>query len=164
MKSKISKYNTKTILHVSKYFILSVLSFFIPLACSNNDDSFTPQNIVPVLVGKGSLMGSEGINPQNIVINNSTDWNNLLILIDENRLQQLFTQTNIDFSTDQVICVFDNIYTNLGHEVTISNILENENNIIVTIQTSYTPTPIATLEQPFHIVKIPNINKPIIFQ
>ena len=31
------------------------------LSCSNSDDSFTPQNITPILIGKGSLMGSEGL-------------------------------------------------------------------------------------------------------
>jgi len=147
-----------------KFFFTIVLSLFIVFSCTNTDDNFTPLNLEPIQVGKGSLIGSEGINPQNIVINNSTDWNNLLNLIDENRLEQLFSQTTIDFSTHQLVCVFDTIYTNLGHEITISTIVENENYISVTIQSGYTPTPISTMEQPFHIVKIPNINKPVIFQ
>jgi len=147
-----------------KTIILTLISVLSLISCSSNDDDFTPQNIEPILVGKGSLMGSEGISPQNLVINNQQDWDNILSLIDENRIEQLFTSLNVDFSNHKLICVFDNVYNNLGHEVTISSIIENENNVIVTIQSNYIPTIIPTMEQPFHIVKVPLINKPIVFE
>lgn len=144
--------------------LLLFFTLFILFSCSKSNDTFTPQNIQPILVGKGSLMGSEGISPQNTVVNNNIDWNNLLNLIDENRIQLYFTEMEVDFSTYQLLCVFDQVYNNSGHEITISSIVENENNIIVTIQLDYTPSITAITEQPFHILKIPISAKPVMFE
>jgi hypothetical protein len=135
----------------------------ISISCLS-DVNFTPQNIQPILVGKGSLMGSEGISPQNTVVNNNIDWNNLLNLIDENRIQLYFSEMEVDFSTYQLLCVFGQVYNNSGHETTISSIVENENNIIVTIQLDYTPSITAITEQPFHVIKMPTSPKPVVFE
>ena len=53
--------------------LLLFFTLFILFSCSKSNDTFTPQNIQPILVGKGSLMGSEGISPQNTVVNNNID-------------------------------------------------------------------------------------------
>ena len=60
---------------INKILVLLVAVFSFS-SCSNNDDEpFTPVVIESVLVGKGSLRGSEGIVAQNMVFNNSTTWN-----------------------------------------------------------------------------------------
>ena len=70
----------------------------------------------------------------------------------------------VDFSSYQLLCVFDQVYNNSGHEITINSVVENENNIIVTIQLDYTTAITAITEQPFHIVKIPISAKPVMFE
>jgi|APEBP8051072433_1049376.scaffolds.fasta_scaffold02602_2 hypothetical protein len=147
-----------------KSIFLIFISFFMLLSCSNSDDSFTPQNITPILIGKGSLMGSEGINPQNLVINNQQDWNNIINLIDQFRLAQFTETTNVDFNNFQLIAVFDNIYQSPTYDVTISSIIENQNNIVVTVTKTLNPSDATVVDQKFHIVKIPKSTKPILFQ
>ena len=147
-----------------KSIFLIFISFFMLLSCSNSDDSFTPQNITPILIGKGSLMGSEGINPQNLVINNQQDWNNIINLIDQFRLNNFTETTNVDFNTYQLIAVFDEVYGSPTYQINISSIVENLNNITVTVEKIYKPSIASVMTQEFHIVKIPKSSKPVIFQ
>ena len=109
-------------------------------------------------------MGSEGINPQNLVINNQQDWNNIINLIDQFRLAQFTETTNVDFNNFQLIAVFDNIYQSPTYDVTISSIIENQNNIVVTVTKTLNPSDATVVDQKFHIVKIPKSTKPILFQ
>ena len=147
-----------------KKLILIFISIFMLISCNNDDNNDDTQNVNPTLIGKGNLMGSEGIPSQNIVIDNDVSWNAVISLIDQYRIEQLFTSTNVDFTQDQLIAVFDNTHENEGHTINITDITENNTNIVVTIETSYTPTFLPVMIQPFHIVKIPKSNKPVIFQ
>jgi hypothetical protein len=148
-----------------KTLILSLV-LFLSLSCSNNNEenSFTPQTITPTLIGKGSLMGSENIQPQNIVYYDITSWNVILNSIDQFRLAQFTETTNVDFNNFQLIAVFDNVYPSPKYDVSISNITENENNIIVTVTKTLNPSIVAIVDQKFHIVKIPKSTKPVVFQ
>lgn len=142
--------------------IILFASIILSITSCTNQDSENIQ-IKPILIGKGDLNGSEGINHQNIVIKNSNDWNNLLAQLSSYTVS-IFTETNIDFDNYQIIAVFDKVYGNGGHSVDIVKITENESNIVVTIKNLQTGGVNSVITQPFHIVKIPITNKSIIFE
>ena len=152
-----------------KTAILTLISFFMLLSCNrddnnnHNDISFTPRDITPVLIGKGNLRQPGEIPLQQITINNNDSWNTILNSVDEYSLEE-FTETTINFNESQIIAVFDSVYGDRGHSITITSITENRSNIVVTIQKSYTPAFLIEERQPFHIVKIPKSNKPVVFQ
>jgi hypothetical protein len=144
------------------------LVLFLSLSCNNNNDdnnvSFVPQTISPVLIAKGSLMGSENISQQNTIIYNIGNWNTILNSIDSFRLAQFTETTTVDFNNFQLIAVFDNVYPSPKFDVSISNITENENNIVVTVTKTLNPSIATVVDQKFHIVKIPKSTKPVVFQ
>lgn len=140
--------------------------FITLISCNNNNDEnpFFPITITPVLIGKGNLMGSENISPQKIVLYDNANWNDILNSIDQFRLAQFTETTNVNFNDFQLIAVFDNVYPSPTYEVNITNVTENVNNIVVTVQKTYSPSIATVMTQSFHIVKIPKSTKPIVFQ
>ena len=136
-------------------------------SCNNNDDSFTPQNITPILIGKGVLHGNgaENIPQQNFVITNQTQFNDLMSIMNiSNNVSNTFTETTIDFNNFRVIAVFSNIKLYGGSSIDITNVVENSDNITVTIQNLLPEGDNPVINQPYHIVKIQNTTKPIVFQ
>ena len=148
-----------------KTLILSLV-LFLTLSCSNNDanTSSLPQTIIPVLIGKGSLMGSENIPQQNIVISNTANWNIILNSIDLFRLAQFSETKNVNFVNFRLIAVFDKVYPGATYEFKIASIVENATNIVVIVQKTLRPSIAAVVDQKFHIVKIPKSLKPVVFQ
>lgn len=109
--------------------------------------------------------GQENISKQNTVIKNSLDWNELMDKINSvNNVTERFSETNIDFSSYTIIAVFDEIKMNGGHSIDITDVTENDKNIIVTVENLLTGGMTTVITQPFHIVKIPKRNKPFIFE
>ncbi len=147
-----------------KALILSLV-LLLSISCTNNEENdFEAQTITPVLVGKGDLMGSENISKQNITIYDNVGWNKIINSVDQYRLQQLFTSTNIDFNNFQIIAVIDAVKSSGGHSIDITNIVQTPNNIVVTIKHLLPGNATTVMTQPFHIVKIPKSTKPVIFQ
>lgn len=146
--------------------IILILSIFLATSCSSDEDNQTAQS-TPINfteIGKGALFGngSEGIVQSNMVIDNTVDWQNLMNQMNSvNNITDEFSETNIDFSTYIVIAIFLEVKPN-GWQVTISNIVENVSNIIVS--TTETEGINLVVTQPFYIVKIPITSKPIVFQ
>ena len=156
-------------------FLLLVCLIF--LSCNNNDEPtpipFVPVTITPTLISKYNIgvSSSIGISEQKTIYNESTNWNLLLNQIEdyylplgEDYLAQHFLETNIDYTNYTVIAVFDRVYGNGGHSIDITNITEYENTIVVTVENLLTGNGSSVITQPYHIVKIPKTNKPIIFQ
>lgn len=149
-------------------YILIILNF----SCTDNDDTirltpFVPITITPSLIGKGNLRGSgfENIPQQNTIILNNVEWDQLKAQMDSfNVVSTNFSETNIDFNNYLIIAVFDQIYGNNGHSIDITNIVEYENNIVVTVENLQTGNSQSTITQPYHIVKIPKTTKPIVFE
>lgn len=81
-----------------------------------------------------------------------------------NNVTKNFTTTTIDFNKYQIIAVFDNIKTTGGYSIDITSVVENRNNIVVTIKRLLTGDNSTVMTQPFHIVKIPKTTKPIVFE
>ena len=101
---------------------------------------------------------------QNVLINNQTQWDALLISMNEvNNVSATFTETNIDFSSFDIIAVFRNPISNSSSTVDITSIIENQVNRVVTVQ-NLTNGISSDISQPFHIVKIPRSTKPVVFQ
>lgn len=146
--------------------IILILSLFLVTSCNSDDDNTTAQS-TPINfteIGKGALYGngSEGIVQSNMVIDNTTDWQNLMTQMDSfSNVTAQFSATNIDFNTYTVIGVFLEVKPS-GWEVEISNIKENTSNVMVS--KTETEAVNSVITQPFHIVKIPVTNKPIEFE
>ncbi len=142
------------------FFTIGLLS-----SCNNDDNSdFQSSEINFTEIGKGALFGNgtEGIAQTNIVIDNTTDWQNLMNQMDlYNDVTTQFSETNIDFNAYTVIGIFLEVKPS-GWEVETENIIENENNIKVsTIENEYVT---GVITQPFCIVKIPKTEKTIIVE
>ena len=151
-----------------KTIIFSFVLLFT-LSCTTNDDNddSEPQTITPVLIAKDNLYGNgaERISQQNVVVSNQTAWTQLMNSMNANNNQtNNFTTTTIDFNKFQIIAVFDNIKTAGGYSVDITTVVENQNDIVVTIKHLSNGGIITVMTQPFHIVKIPRTTKPVIFQ
>ena len=146
--------------------LILIISIFIITSCSDDDDKSTTQNtsISFTEIGKSNLTGNgaEGISQSNMVITNSGDWQNLMTQMNSvNMVTNEFSDTNVDFSSYTVIAVFLEVKTS-GWQVEISDIIENEKNIVVSKKEEEGINSVIT--QPFHIVKIPVTSKPIIFE
>jgi len=146
-----------------KYFNLTFILFLLLLSCCKKDQVQYPREITPVLIGKGDLSGNENISQQNLVINTQTDFNVILNKMQNYTLNSL-TETNIDFNNYTVLAVFDTIKPTYGFYITISDIIENSDSIIVSLVKEGELTATLEVAQPFHIVKIPKTIKPISFQ
>lgn len=148
--------------------IIGLLTYSVLLSsfrCTESDS--VTQVIKPILIGQGDLYGSgsENIPKQNIVITDQSIWTDLINAMNTtNKVSDSFTETNIDFNNFQIIAVFDNIKPNGGHSIDITKIIENDNNIIVTVENLHTGNLSSVITQPYHIVKITRSTKDVLFQ
>lgn len=137
----------------------------IVISCDKDTFEETPLTIESIYKGVLYGNGQENISKQNTVIKNSLDWNELMDKINSvNNVTERFSETNIDFSSYTIIAVFDEIKMNGGHSIDITDVTENDKNIIVTVENLLTGGMTTVITQPFHIVKIPKRNKPFIFE
>ena len=146
-------------------FIFMVYSTL--LSCNNNDDEpFTPVNIEFEVIGSGNLTSMEEITPGNNVINNQNDWNILINNMNSinSDTTDSFSTTTINFQSHLIIAVFDEVRTNLGRTIGITDIIENQNSINVTVLPVGPGGLQNQITQPYQIVRIPITNKPIVFE
>ena len=107
-------------------------------------------------VSKGVLFGDgvEGISKSNISFTNAKDWKSFLEKINT---PNTFSKVTIDFSEQQLLCVFDTIRNTSGYKIEIKNILI-ENKGIKIIYTSAKPSAKEmvnmVITQPYHLVII----------
>lgn len=145
--------------------ILLILTIAL-ISCSSNDDNLN-KNVNFSIIGQGQLQGNgaENIEKSNLVIDNTTSWNELIDKMNTaNNVSDDFAETDIDFSQYIIIAVFDKIYGNGGHSIDIIEIMENETTIAVKVDNLMTGDDTQIITQPFHIVKIPKTEKQIIFE
>ncbi|MCU0349718.1 MAG: protease complex subunit PrcB family protein [Flavobacterium sp.] len=152
----------------NKKLLLTFTTFFILISCTSNDDesssSFTPQNILFTLIGKSFMIDNTPfISQQNTVITNQTQWDNMLNQLNPNLWGDPLVTTSIDFNSFYLIVVIDSVRPDTGFLIEITEIVEYENNIRVTINRSYGGSGYTVFSQPFHIVKIPIQSKPFVF-
>jgi uncharacterized membrane protein len=107
-------------------------------------------------VSKGVLFGDgvEGISESNISFTDVNDWKSFLEKINT---PNTFSKVTIDFSEQQLLCVFDTIRNTSGYKIEIKNILI-ENKGIKIIYTSAKPSAKEmvnmVITQPYHLVII----------
>lgn len=153
---------------MKKHLLILLCSiFFVTISCrdNNDDEQLESKNQINFqLIGKGNLTGNYTAQ-QNTVITNTTQWNNFLVQIDgqNNHPSTDFTETNIDFNQFMVIVVIDAVYPNGGHSVDIMTVEENPQNIEIDVEKLLQGNVTTVVTQPYHIVKIPKILKPVIF-
>lgn len=150
---------------MKKICLLLLVTLFI--GCSNSDET-TSETITPFEIYDGSLYGngSEGITESRLVISNATTWNSLLTSIDSaNDVTSQFAETTIDFENYDIIALFDQVRGNGGHSIEATSIVENDQTILVSVNlTSPSGNATTVMTQPFHIYKVPKINKPVVFE
>ena len=153
---------------MKKHLLILLCSiFFVTISCRDNhdDEQLESKNQINFqLIGKGNFVGNYAAQ-QNTVITNTTQWNNFLVQIDgqNNHPSTDFTETNIDFNQFMVIVVIDAVYPNGGHSVDIMTVEENPQNIEIDVEKLLQGNVTTVVTQPYHIVKIPKILKPVIF-
>ena len=120
------------------------------------------EDTTPILIGQGNLYGNGGekIPQQNIVITNSEEWE---ILKTAMNCVHTFTTAFVDFSTYQVIAVFDEIKGTGGWTIDIVDVTEYSDKIVVEVTNLEKGDDTCIMTQPFHIVKIPVSCKEIVF-
>lgn len=150
---------------MKKIFLMAILSIVL-VSCSSDDnnESFSSQNIDFTLIAKGSpnIAFYDNSDVENIVFTNSSDWDNFLSEISNSvNVEITFLETNVDFDNFQVIAVVRELQPT-GNEVEITNIVEYQDTILVTV--IFIEGDATILSQPFHIVKIPKSDKPVVFE
>ncbi len=115
-------------------------------------------------IGGGMLFGNgkENIKDTCLVIHDSTEWNNLINAMNsanpQNDYSENFQKVNVDFSKKMLIAVFLEVKRS-GWEVKVKNISEYSNHVeVVTEEKTFINS---VITQPFHIVEVEIIDKPI---
>ncbi|MDR2805320.1 MAG: protease complex subunit PrcB family protein [Dysgonamonadaceae bacterium] len=124
-----------------------------------------PVEIEPVLIGKGELHPAEFTEPNRVInriITSAEEWNELKTTLREK--VNTLTETDVDFSTYQVIAIFDEIRSSGGWSIDITGIVEYSDSIVVNVSNLKTGGIASVLTQPYHIVRIPASDKKIVFQ
>jgi hypothetical protein len=144
--------------------LLLTFVLLLTFACSDDDGNSTtePQSITPQLVGKGYLGSSTNFTVENRVITTNAQWQDLLVQMEEARegITQNFVETTINFSEYQIVAAY--ITGSSGTTIDITAVVENENNITITLE-NLRKGATQDVTHPFHIIKIPRSSKPIVF-
>ncbi|MBX2921065.1 MAG: protease complex subunit PrcB family protein [Chitinophagaceae bacterium] len=156
------------------YYTLLFTAFACIIGCKKNNipESQKVKNdtIKIITIGKGDLSGNgdEGILKSNIVISNEDDWLKLLKKIDvSSDVSSTFSESKIDFRAYTIIAAFDNIKISGGYSIEISDlsVFDAKKLIVKLKRADNGPGRISSvITQPFHIVKIPHWEKPIVFE
>ncbi len=150
---------------MKKNLLLTVaISILSMISCQETEENAAAS--IPInsqLIGKG-VISSHSMPQQNIAITNTTQWNNFLATLDSTyNVSGSFTETNIDFNQYMLIVAFDQVYNNGGHSIDIIAIDETSQSINVDIEKLLQGNTTSVITQPYHIVKIPKIVKPVVF-
>ncbi|MEN2414689.1 protease complex subunit PrcB family protein [Flavobacterium mesophilum] len=146
--------------------LILFLSIALALTSCNNDDSDPSKVAFKTIIQGDHYGGSPGtIQQSNLVIKNQTDWNNLQAKLNFMTLA-VYTSPdmNVDFTKQQVIAVFDQVRNSGGYSIDITNITQNNTELIVKIEQLKKGDLTTVMSQPFHIVKIAKTNKTVVFK
>ncbi|MCP1996535.1 hypothetical protein [Flavobacterium sp. HSC-61S13] len=160
-----------------KKVIVFACLFLMGIACSSDDNKivnpFEPRQVEMETI----LIGTDTddlrlIRRENRVINDLESWQVFVNAftngrpdfddgMDDNPFATLLENAIIDFKTETVLVVVDNIG---GGNTTIDivEVMEYKDQVVVDIDRLYYGIA-AVISQAYHIVKVPKINKPIVF-
>jgi len=137
------------------------------LSCKTNKNNAKMANVEPVLIAKGNLYGSgsEGITKQNMVIENQSDWQNLMDQMNKaNTVSDSFSETKIDFSSYNIIAVFNDVKGSGGNSIELDISTTSENTLVKVNYFSPKGNATSVMTQPYYIVKVAKRNVPIVFE
>lgn len=102
------------------------------------------------------------------MISNVSQWNQLIDEIDYtddgvNGVVVTLEAVTIDFDIETVLAVFEEIKNSGGYSINIVKVEEQEKKVVVAIDRLLKGGAASVITQPFHIVKIAKVNKPIVF-
>lgn len=147
-----------------KKIILLTLGLFMLVGCNCDDgepsEVLFPREISFTNIAKGAGNGSGDIKKSNLVIKKQKEWEDLMTKM-KSVMNIQFEETDIDFNQFYVVAVILEVKGN-GWIVEITEIKEYKENVIVTMKN--TPMMNSVIAQPYHIVKIPKIDKEFIFK
>ncbi|KIC63617.1 hypothetical protein RM51_08135 [Chryseobacterium taiwanense] len=152
-------------MYMKKILLLTFISSVLFMSsCHEEEENATVSiPIASQLIGKGTI-SSHSMPQQNIAITSTTQWNNFLAALDSTyNVSGGFTEINIDFNQYMLIVAFDQVYNNGGHSIDIMAIDEAAQSINVDIEKLLQGNTTSVITQPYHIVKIPKILKPVVF-
>jgi len=136
---------------------------------NNEPTTFEPHNVEFTLIikdeGSVSRQNQESVflnGRQNILFSSASEWELFLEEFSDYELGN-FTEINIDFETNQIIVAIDEIKSTGGWSVEITTITEFENEIMTNVVYSDIGNDVQVMTQPYHIVKIPKLDKPVNF-
>jgi hypothetical protein len=145
--------------------ILLSLFFLVTMGCSdsNNERTFTSQDIIPIVIAKGHLGNNMIYSQQNTIISTAAEWQILLENFNtiNTNITETFSTTEIDLSNFDIILAIQT--RNSTTTVDVTTIVENADCITVTVENLQLGIS-QDVVHPFHIVKIPKSTKPIVFQ
>lgn len=147
-----------------KKIILLALGLFMLIGCNCDDEAPVegafPREISFTNIAKGAGNGSGDIKKSNLVIKNQKEWKDLMAEM-KSAMNIQFEEKDIDFSQFYVVAVILEVKGN-GWTIEVTEIKEYKENVIVTMKN--TPMMNSVITQPYHIVKIPKIDKEFIFK
>jgi hypothetical protein len=133
----------------------------------NEEEVFEPQTLTFETISQGDITstGMYLFEESNLVIYSSDEWTELTEQMSfYNTVGDEFMDVEIDFQTTQVLVCIDKIYYNGGWSIDITEAIETENHITVLIENLNTGNLTSVVRRPFHIVKIPKLDKPVVFE
>ena len=115
------------------------------------------------IIAEGNLYGNgqEGLSKQNLVIKTDSAWNSLKAQL--NSANYTVDDVDFDFYSSMLIAVIDEVKENGGWTIDVTNIIETDNEIVVTVSNLQTGDDSAVITQPFQIVKLHISNKNVRF-
>ncbi|MDO4783136.1 MAG: hypothetical protein Q4A09_07970 [Capnocytophaga felis] len=142
---------------------LLTLLLLVIIGCGKKMNE-TIQDITFTTIAKGTLYGNgkENINKSNSIISSQSDFNDLIFKMSSvNDISNTLAEKEIDFSQYQIIAIFDEIKSS-GTSIMIKRIVEHKDYIKVFINEIIKDE--AVINQPYHIVKTPKLEKKIILK
>ncbi|WP_430613059.1 hypothetical protein [Flavobacterium sp. JP2137] len=126
-----------------------------------------PVNIEFTLIGMGNLLGngSEGIEAGSLWITGQSEWNDLIEKMNTlYAVSDTFIESDIDFTTFDVIASFDIVRPHTGYVVQVDKITDDSNNRIVQVALRVNNNGFEVPSQPYYLIKMSKSGKTVMFQ
>ncbi|MDR1370478.1 MAG: protease complex subunit PrcB family protein [Dysgonamonadaceae bacterium] len=140
-------------------FLLSVIFF----GCDKEESGpFVP---IDISKGRSNDIGIIEFRNKMMVITTQQEWEELKSQLRKHRINDdNIAVAQPDFSIEQIVVVFGEIYDNGGWTIDITDVKEYADSIVVFVQNLNKGNSTSVVTQPYHLVKIPVSDKKVTFQ
>lgn len=151
---------------MKKVIVLAGL-FLMGIACSSDDNKiervFEPRQVEMETVAQGDYFGGSG-QQEFLVIREQKEWSDLIHNSNISSYISNPLSSTIDFTQFEIVVVADTEKLPGGRSIDVVNIIEHEENILVRVDALTKGNEALQKNSPFHIVKIPKLLKPVVFE